>query len=97
MKLLTGYTVRVNRTTYDLHCIESDAVDRNMAYGNKVFKLGENYLTGNLSSAKLLSTETGLELFTVEPPSYSFDSIGREFKTENLKKVKNTPPTTSRG
>ena len=87
MKLLTGYTIRYKGTSYDLLCIKPDAVDQMRAYGNKVFKLGDNYLTGHLSSAKHLSSAIGLELFLVEPPSYHFDSSGLEVKQENLKKI----------
>lgn len=97
MKFLTGYNVRFKHTTYDLGCIKAEATNHFMAQGNKVFKLGENYLIGPLTSAKLLSQATGMELFIVEPPSHHFDSVGREIKTENLKKVKTTSPTAFRG
>lgn len=65
MKLLTNFTVRYKGTTYDVHCLCPTGAGEAITRGERVFRLGENYVMGPIGSVKLLGKEMGLDVVKV--------------------------------
>ena len=59
MKFFTGKQVSYNGATYDVDALTMAAAETTYANGGKVYKVGENLLSGNLKSIKMLASELG--------------------------------------